>query len=137
MVLKHFVPAICWLVSTTILLTMPGNDLPDVGFLDIPYLDKVVHLGLCLVLTLLFCFPFRRSALSRQAVRSWIISIVLYGIAYGIIMEFVQKYAVRNRSFDVVDIVFDAIGCVIGGWIAWRLWGKKIGPDRNRGRNQN
>jgi VanZ family protein len=35
-------------------------------------------------------------------------------------MEFIQKYFIPNRSFDVGDIIADGIGCIIGGIVAGR-----------------
>lgn len=43
--------------------------------------------------------------------------ILLTGIScllYGIGMEFVQEYLVVNRSFDIGDIIVDALGCTVG-----------------------
>lgn len=34
--------------------------------------------------------------------------------AYGIGMEFVQKYLVPFRSFDIGDIIADGVGCLLG-----------------------
>ena len=46
-------------------------------------------------------------------------------LAYGIVMEFVQKYCIPNRSFDIGDIVADAIGCVIGLCFSLRKYSPK------------
>lgn len=40
--------------------------------------------------------------------------ISLAAVAYGIGMEYVQKYFIPNRSFDKVDIIADAIGSAGG-----------------------
>lgn len=132
-----FLPAVAWLALCTIMLAIPGNDLPSVPFINIPYFDKLVHLAMFVILVALFCWPLVRSGYSFANTKSWLVSITLYALAYGIIMEFVQKYLVRNRSFDVVDILFDAAGCIAGAIAVWKIRGKKIGPDRHRGRNQN
>jgi len=39
---------------------------------------------------------------------------MITGIVYGIAMEIVQKYFIPFRSFDVGDIIADAIGCFVG-----------------------
>jgi VanZ family protein len=38
----------------------------------------------------------------------------LFGLAYGIGMEFVQKYFISNRGFEIKDMIADGIGCFIG-----------------------
>ena len=39
---------------------------------------------------------------------------MITGVVYGIAMEIVQKYFIPFRSFDIGDIIADAIGCVVG-----------------------
>jgi len=38
---------------------------------------------------------------------------MLGGIVYGTIMEFVQKYWIPNRSFEILDIAADSVGCLL------------------------
>lgn len=52
----------------------------------------------------------------------------ILSLAYGIGMEFVQKYFIPNRSFDVGDIAADAVGCTIGFLYSWRRYIKKLTP---------
>ncbi|MDB5210059.1 MAG: VanZ family protein, partial [Sediminibacterium sp.] len=60
---------------------------------------------------------------------------------YGTIMEFVQKYWIPNRSFEIADILADSTGSLLAYLASrWKFLGrvkKKIGPDGNRDRNQN
>ncbi len=58
-------------------------------------------------------------------------------LTYGVVMEFVQKYFVPGRSFDLLDILCDGIGSFAGMITVLQIYVKKIGPDGNRGRNQN
>ena len=51
-----FVPAIAWVIIVTVLLVLPGPDIPDVSFLDEIYFDKWVHAGLFCGLTFLIQF---------------------------------------------------------------------------------
>jgi VanZ family protein len=44
---------------------------------------------------------------------------------YGIIMEFVQKYYVPNRSFDVGDIIADTVGAAVGTLYSIKRYIKK------------
>lgn len=46
-------------------------------------------------------------------------------IAYGIGMEYVQKYYVPNRSFDLGDIFADAAGAIAGTFFSIRKYIKK------------
>jgi VanZ family protein len=46
-------------------------------------------------------------------------------LGYGIIMEFVQKFYIPYRSFDIGDIIADAIGCSLGVLVSIRMYIKK------------
>ncbi len=52
-------------------------------------------------------------------------------------MEFVQKFFAVQRSFDIIDILFDTLGSLVGMVAIRQYMFKKIGPNENRGRNQN
>ena len=65
------------------------------------------------------------------------VRLALCGCVYGIAMEFVQKYFVPNRSFEIGDIIADTIGSIAGFMVATKTFSKKIDPCGNRGRNQN
>lgn len=108
---KYYLPAICWLILTTILLVIPGNDLPKNPFLTLIYFDKWVHIGLFSILNFLFILGFiRREIFSVKVFIYCTITCILYGIS----MEYVQKYFAFERSFDVTDILADAAGAFLG-----------------------
>ncbi|MGZ8557116.1 MAG: VanZ family protein, partial [Chitinophagaceae bacterium] len=46
--------------------------------------------------------------------RQHFLLIGLLCIIYGIAMEFVQKYLVPNRSFDIGDVIADGAGVATG-----------------------
>jgi len=133
----HFTPAIAWFIISLILLTLPGNELPHNTLFDIPNFDKLVHFGMFFMLTVLFCFPFSKMDTKPSWIMAIFYKVVFFVILYGIIIEFVQKYFTIERSFDVVDILFDALGSFAGLWVMRQYAYKKIGPNENRGRNQN
>lgn len=133
----YFVPAILWFIVTIILLTLPGKDLPQSSLFDIPYFDKWVHLVMFFLLTTLFCFPFSTIRTKRSIIAAVFLKIGLCVILYGIIMEIVQQFFTSTRSFDVVDILFDSVGTLLGSLAIRQYTFKKIGPNENRGRNQN
>ncbi len=110
----YFAPAVLWFIISIILLTLPASDLPHRGLFDVPYFDKYVHLLMFFVLTTLFCLPFSATAYKRSDVTAVFNKIAFSIISYGIIMEFIQKFLTTGRSFDVFDILFDTLGCLLG-----------------------
>ncbi len=134
--ISWFIPAILWLLTSTILLVLPGDDLPSSGIFGIQNFDKLVHLGMFALLTFLFAYPFLKIGVEIKSLKKTTLVITLLVVTYGILMEFVQKYWTSDRMFDYVDILFDSLGSFIGGNVLLFFY-KKIGPDRNQGRNQN
>jgi len=71
--------------------------------------DKIGHVGLYLVAALLFSIFNRKNAA---------ILYCLGLIALGVALEFVQRW-LGYRSFEVADMVADAIGVAAGFGLAW------------------
>jgi VanZ family protein len=136
---SDFIAAIAFFVLITVLLCLPGSALPKLSFLVTIHADKWVHVILFGTLCLLFCRPFRKTNYTDGKRRIAFLLIMMAAISYGVIMEFVQDRWVPNRSFETGDIMADAGGSLLGWLLSNRRWagGKKIGPDRNRDRNQN
>jgi len=120
-----FIPAIIWLIISFILLTLPGSDIPKASFLDLIYFDKWVHIGMFGLLTILWCYPFFKTTMAS---RIFFLRITLIIISYGILMEFVQKFFASERSFDITDMIADAVGAIIAFfWVIRRQKRLSIG----------
>ncbi|HEX7755761.1 MAG TPA: VanZ family protein [Niabella sp.] len=128
--------ALIYFIITVVLLTLPGSAFPKERFLDKIFFDKWVHIGLFTILVFLWNFWLIKKKNSAPGLTSKFIVVSILALAYGIAMEFVQKYWVPHRSFDVTDMVADGVGCLIGLFLSFYIY-KKIDPCGNRGRNQN
>ena len=109
-----FIPAIVWLIISTILLTIPGSALPQENWLGKIWFDKWVHIGMFSIMVFLCCWAIHKRLAENKKLTTVFLFIGLGCLLYGIGMEFVQKYFVANRSFDGGDIIADAVGCTIG-----------------------
>ena len=56
---------------------------------------------------------------------SYFLQLTLYFVVYGIVMEFVQRYFIPNRSFDIGDLGADAVGSLAGYLLSVRVYIKK------------
>ena len=132
-----FIPAILWVIISTVLLTIPGSAFPKQNWLNKIWFDKWVHIGMFILMVVLWCWAIHKKNISNTKLKNRFLLIGLSSLLYGIVMELVQHYFIVNRSFEIGDIIADATGCSIGiGYSRWRLI-KKIDPCGNRGRNQN
>ncbi|NOT51665.1 MAG: VanZ family protein [Chitinophagaceae bacterium] len=123
--ISRFSPAIGWLFITTFLLTLPGSAIPEENWLDKIWADKWIHIALFALLVILWCRGVTKKAIEKKLLTKHFIAITILAIGYGIGMEFVQRYLIPNRSFDIIDILADAAGCMIGLGFCLRRYIKK------------
>jgi hypothetical protein len=116
---KSFLPAVLWFILITILFVLPGSEFPEEDWFHRVYLDKWVHSGFFFLLVYLFAVPLIGRGINNSA--KWLFRITMLAIVYGIIIEFIQKWWIPGRSFDVTDMIFDIIGAS-AGW----LWSKRL-----------
>jgi len=105
-------PALIWTLIIFILLTIPGSLLPPEPGFKIPDFDKYIHIGIFCVFVVLWSFYF--AAKTDKKNRSIFFVLFMSACLYGITMEYVQKYFIPRRDFDVEDILADVIGSALG-----------------------
>lgn len=77
------------------------------------------------IMVFLLCWAIYKTQLSVEKKSKYFLLAALVCIAYGIAMEFVQKYYIPNRSFDVYDIGADTTGALLGLIFSRRWFIKK------------
>jgi VanZ family protein len=102
--------AIAWTLIVLVLLSLPGNLLPDEAAFRIPNLDKLVHI--CLFGGFVFLWGLYVNSKKFKPKKNLQIFFILFIIAslLGIGMEYVQKYFIPFREFELGDIIADLIG---------------------------
>ena len=116
-------PPVAWLLLTTFLLTLPGSAFPrDTTILSKFQLDKVAHAGVFAVLVWLFCRAYFQKKLSLKKTESIFLAVTGSAVLYGLIMEYVQKNYIPNRSFDEGDLIADAAGAILGYLFSYYLY---------------
>lgn len=104
--------ALVYFIITVMLLTLPGSDFPKEDFLTKIYFDKWVHIGMFTLLVFLWNWWLTGGKQPASFKRFIIAGTAAF--IYGILMEFVQKYWIPGRSFDITDMIADGVGCVMG-----------------------
>jgi VanZ family protein len=112
-----------WIVLILFLCTMPGSSIPRISILDKLHIDKVVHFVLFggTVILLAYGYYKQNKGLSNMGLSGIVIVVTLYGLA----IEYIQKYLVANRSFDMMDVLADGTGAAMGALI-FRWVGKRF-----------
>jgi len=114
MFLKYNYPGITWAVFILIVLGIPGDQLSNRSFLQIPYLDKIIHMVLFLILVFLISRGFFLQHQFTFLYRFSIPSVLIIGIAYSGLTEILQAFVFKGRTADISDFIFDVIGCFCG-----------------------
>lgn len=127
LILNKLLPFV-WTACVFYLLSFDTTGASDAAIWKIPGIDKLIHFIIFLIFAYLWgVFFLQHSQFDEKTI---IISIIIFGVTFGMGMEFYQKFF-TNRSFSYWDGVADAVGTIVG-----ILWAKKS-PYGHRGRNQN
>jgi len=132
---KKILPAFIWFLLTVVLLSLPASSLPSRIWMSKIQLDKWIHTFIFFVLTILLCLPLwykTKSTAKPVCFNQYTIFATLLSIIVGVIMEYIQKYCIPNRSFEILDIVADSAGSILG--FLFCFWQYKKSPNRHRGR---
>ncbi len=114
---KKFIPGIAWFFVILYLLCLPGKDVPKINWIEkIPIFDKWVHAGLFGGLTLLFSWPFYKSSFTKRERINYFIKIAIASSFLGLAYEFVQKFFIAGRDYDLMDWAADSFGALIAFW---------------------
>ena len=102
-----------WSIFIQCLLCIPGPSLPETNAIEIPYLDKYIHVVIFGTFVWLWCLYFKRRALNVNRLKLVFFVIYLAAAINGIVIEYIQKYFIPFRSFDEADIIADVLSASI------------------------
>jgi hypothetical protein len=119
----QFLPGIAWFLFVLVLICLPGEDVPEEpGWLNIPEFDKIVHAALFGGIVFWFCMPFKKSTIAKPNKLNLFIKIGIATIVWGITTEYIQKFFIEGRQFDLVDWAADSIGAVIAFFVSRKFF---------------
>jgi VanZ family protein len=119
----RWIPPVLWGLVILVLSLMPGGK-GNMMLFGIPHFDKVGHFGMYAIWTFLFFMALKRSP-GLTGKRSFWISL-LVGTLTGVVLEFGQYFMAQGRSFELADMVANAVGAVVGAGVGFFLLKRKI-----------
>ena len=126
MFLRHTWPALLWAVIVMVLCGLPGEQIPELTFLEWLRPDKIVHLILFGVQSYLLCLGLKRQSSYPSLASNAILLALMLSIVYGALIEFLQDTIFIHRNGDVRDAIANAIGAVLGVWLYRRRASKGL-----------
>lgn len=104
-----YVPVL-WTIIIATLCCLPGSMLPKESHFRIPEFDKFVHMGMFGGFVFLWnLYESKRVGDFRRLIKIFFGFYVL-GNVFGIAIEFIQKYWIPGRDYDLADMIADMIG---------------------------
>ncbi len=116
---------ILWALLILVLCSIPGKDIPSVGWLQILSPDKWVHAAIFVVQYLLLMLAFSKEYIDKFwlfAAHWWAVTLSLF---YAGLTEVYQHLFLADRFGDVYDFIANAVGVLIGVWFYDR-YGERI-----------
>lgn len=119
MLKKYFftIALISWIVLITLLSLFSFSEASILPAINIPHLDKLVHLTFYFGATVLGVLCVRERTSGRIALLVTILWVVGFAIFYGIIIEVLQAELTLYRRGDILDVMANSVGALLGGLV--------------------
>lgn len=107
----YFLPAVLWIILVVILSLLPKSSIPQYRWWHFPNADKVIHVGVYSVMAgaILFGFYGIRKLRAKQYMET-----ILFCLLLGLLMECIQQTRLIGRHFEILDIIANIIGALLG-----------------------
>lgn len=123
---RYRIGFIFWMVFITILsLVSFGED--NSLDINIPYFDKFIHFTFYFTASMLGAL-FGREISKGRISKTKILGISFLGlVVYGIIIEILQSSLTTYRSGELMDVIANSTGALLGTLLIWSVFSKRSG----------
>lgn len=108
--------AIIYFLFIAILHLIPGNSIPKISFSDFFQLDKLIHLILFAGSFLVLIKAFQQYSFKNKR-----LYFMLTCFSYAVSLEFFQSLYATNRSGDILDVLADGLGILVGLYLSTKI----------------
>ncbi len=113
-ILRMITPLLFVVISLTFLLLLPGNDLEASSWWETYKIDKLVHIVTFSILSLSTSITLSKLRVLIDTNYRLMTLILVVCTIFGTILEFLQQELRVGRSAELLDIVADCIGVLLG-----------------------
>jgi VanZ family protein len=112
------------LITILSLVSFEDNESLDIR---IPHFDKIVHFTFYFTASVLGAL-FARDLYGRRRTKLPVLTVLFFGLlGYGIIIEVLQSTFTSYRSGEILDILANSAGALLGIMLMWALFSGKTG----------
>ena len=113
-ILRMITPLLFVVISLTFLLLLPGNDFEVSSWWETYKIDKLVHIVTFSILSLSTSITLSKLRVLIDTNYRLMTLILVVCTIFGTILEFLQQELRVGRSAELLDIVADCIGVLLG-----------------------
>lgn len=115
MLIRRLWPSLAWAVTILVLTGVPGKYFPTVvNFWDWLTPDKIVHVFIFVVQSLLLLYAFRIQLFERRLRLIYGLLLFILTTLFALLTEVLQVYVFVGRHGNVYDFLADFVGVIIG-----------------------
>tara|TARA_B100001059_G_scaffold183212_1_gene184568 strand:- start:5731 stop:6156 length:426 start_codon:yes stop_codon:yes gene_type:complete len=100
--------ATIWTIFIVSSCLLPSSIFKTFSSMSLFQLDKIIHILLYFVFVQLWALNLKKEEQKNKII------ILLIGIAYGVIIEYLQITMNMGRNFEIGDMIANTIGCILG-----------------------
>ena len=100
--------ATIWTIFIVSSCLLPSSIFKPFSSMSLFQLDKIIHLLLYFVFVQLWALNLKKEEKKNKII------ILLIGIGYGVIIEYLQITMNMGRNFEIGDMIANTIGCILG-----------------------
>lgn len=115
MILRYNLFTLLWAAMILLLTLLPSASMPQLSiWSSLLSFDSFAHAFLFAILVFLMIVGLKKQ-FTYIKLRHYAIRIAfICSVAFGIAIELMQDFFVAGRHGDIIDVLADAIGCLIG-----------------------
>ena len=104
---------------TIVLSVMPANSIQSTSLINIPHMDKIGHS--VAYFTLGFSWYLVFNAMKNKGIKT-----LIFLFSLGMLIELTQFYFLVGRYFEILDIIANISGAILGIALGSLLYRKKL-----------
>ncbi len=110
---------VSWMVFITLLSLFSFSGVETEGW-EFPHEDKLAHFVFYFVAVVLGALCLAERGRERRNSKRLIVSVILFSIIFGIVIEGLQWIMPFGREADLWDIFANSLGAIVGGLLIQR-----------------
>ena len=114
MILRYNLFTILWAVMILLTTLLPSSSMPSLSIWELFSFDSFAHAFLFGVLTFLMIVGLTKQYTFLKLRHFAIRTSLFISFTFGILVELMQHFFIYGRHGDIMDVIANTIGCLIG-----------------------